>query len=68
MGLYENRCAAEGFLCDINTFDQYGVNLGKVLAKSIKTSLVSKNNSNPEIPDGPSKHLINYYNENVKKE
>ena len=68
MSLYENRCAAEGFLCDINTFDQYGVNLGKVLAKDIKKFLVSKTNPNPEKPETPSKHLVSYFNQNVRNE
>lgn len=68
MSLYENRCAAEGFLCDINTFDQYGVNLGKVLAKNIKKFLISKTNKNPKIPQTPSKHLVSYFNQNIRKE
>lgn len=39
LSIYENRCAAAGFLCDINTWDQYGVNLGKKLALSIEPFL-----------------------------
>lgn len=42
MSLYENRCASSGFLCDINTWDQYGVNLGKKLALSIEPYLKSE--------------------------
>lgn len=37
--LYEHRCAASGFLAGINTWDQYGVNLGKKLALSIEPYL-----------------------------
>ena len=47
ISLYENRCAASGFFADINTFDQYGVNLGKVLAKEISPTLLSKQNEKP---------------------
>lgn len=36
LGLYEHRVAVEGFIYDINSFDQYGVELGKVLAKDAR--------------------------------
>ena len=41
--LYEHRTAVEGFLWGINSFDQYGVQLGKVLAKDLKNIFVSEN-------------------------
>jgi glucose-6-phosphate isomerase len=34
--LYEHRVAVEGFLFDINSFDQWGVELGKALAKDAR--------------------------------
>lgn len=34
--LYEHRVAVEGFIYNINSFDQWGVELGKVLAKTIR--------------------------------
>lgn len=37
LALYEHRTAIEGFLWDINSFDQWGVELGKVLAKQVRT-------------------------------
>lgn len=37
LALYEHRTAVEGFLWKINSFDQYGVELGKILAKSVRT-------------------------------
>ena len=36
LALYEHRVAVEGFLYDINSFDQWGVELGKVLAKDVR--------------------------------
>lgn len=39
--IYEHRTAVEGFLWGINSFDQYGVELGKVLAKKFRNVLNS---------------------------
>jgi len=39
LALYENRTAALGALWNINSFDQPGVELGKVLAKPIEVAL-----------------------------
>jgi len=41
LSLYENRTAALGALWNINSFDQPGVELGKVLAKPIEKALAS---------------------------
>ena len=37
LGLYEHRVALEGFIYDINSFDQWGVELGKALAKDTRS-------------------------------
>lgn len=39
LGLYEHRTAVEGFIWDINSFDQWGVELGKVLATKVRNQL-----------------------------
>ena len=39
LALYEHRTAVQGFLWDINSFDQWGVELGKQLAESIRTEM-----------------------------
>lgn len=39
IALYEHRVAVEGFIYDINSFDQWGVELGKVLAKNVRNIL-----------------------------
>ena len=36
LSMYENRVACEGFLYDVNSFDQWGVELGKVLAGDVR--------------------------------
>merc|ERR1712054_493236 len=35
LALYEHRTAVQGWMWGINSFDQWGVELGKVLAKSV---------------------------------
>ncbi len=39
LALYEHRTAVQGFVWGINSFDQWGVELGKVLAKQVRTQL-----------------------------
>jgi glucose-6-phosphate isomerase len=39
LALYEHRTAVQGFLWGINSFDQWGVELGKVLAKQVRSQL-----------------------------
>ncbi|CAD7950684.1 unnamed protein product [Amoebophrya sp. A120] len=39
LALYEHRTAVQGWLWGINSFDQYGVELGKVLAKGITNTM-----------------------------
>lgn len=41
LAIYEHRTAVQGFIWDINSFDQWGVELGKVLAKKVRTQLRS---------------------------
>lgn len=36
LALYEHRTAVQGWVWDINSFDQWGVELGKVLAKEVR--------------------------------
>lgn len=38
LALYEHRTAVEGFMWDINSFDQWGVELGKSLATNVSPS------------------------------
>lgn len=62
LSLYEHRTSIEGFLFDVNSYDQFGVELGKVLAKRVrnifKTGEVDKNE--PQINSATVK-LLNQY-------
>ena len=40
LALYEHRIAVSGFVWGINSFDQWGVELGKVLAGQVRTELI----------------------------
>lgn len=39
LAVYEHRTAVQGFVWGINSFDQWGVELGKVLAKQVRAQL-----------------------------
>ncbi|CAI7925038.1 unnamed protein product, partial [Closterium sp. NIES-53] len=39
LSLYENRVAVQGFVWGINSFDQWGVELGKVLASRVRAQM-----------------------------
>jgi len=39
LAIYEHRTAVQGFIWGINSFDQWGVELGKVLAKKVRAQI-----------------------------
>lgn len=39
LALYEHRVATQGFVWGVNSFDQWGVELGKVLASSVRSNI-----------------------------
>jgi len=39
LALYEHRVAVQGFVWGLNSFDQWGVELGKVLASKVRTKM-----------------------------
>jgi glucose-6-phosphate isomerase len=39
LACYEHRTSVEGFMWELNSYDQYGVELGKVLAKNVRSIL-----------------------------
>ena len=39
LAIYEHRTAVQGFIWGLNSFDQWGVELGKVLAKQVRSQL-----------------------------
>lgn len=56
IALYEHQVFVEGVIWGINSFDQWGVELGKVLAKDIQQELA--NNAQPERHDASTNALI----------
>ena len=60
VALYEHKVFVQGVVWQINSFDQWGVELGKVLAKRIASELESK--SEPALAhDGSTNALIKRY-------
>jgi glucose-6-phosphate isomerase len=51
LSLYEHRTAVQGFVWGVNSFDQWGVELGKVLAKRVRHQL-STSRSTGAAPSG----------------
>jgi len=46
LAIYEHRVACEGFIYDVNSFDQWGVELGKVLATDVRKVFADQNLQN----------------------
>jgi len=56
---YEHKIFVQGIIWGINSFDQWGVELGKQLAKTIQGELAS--DSPVSNHDSSTNGLINYY-------
>ena len=68
LAFYEHRVAIEGFIYGINSFDQWGVELGKVLAKNVRGIFAQKKqnkeggNNNEVFKFNPATtKLLNFY-------
>ncbi len=60
IALYEHKVFAQGVIWGVNSFDQWGVELGKVLAGAIAGELASK--GEPKLGhDGSTNRLIRHY-------
>jgi glucose-6-phosphate isomerase len=62
IALYEHKIFTQGIIWKINSFDQWGVELGKQLAKAILPEL--KGDEKVGSHDASTNGLINYYKEN----
>jgi len=63
IALYEHKIFVQGILWNINSYDQWGVELGKQLAKVIQPELLD---SNPVTShDSSTNGLINYFKSNL---
>lgn len=61
LAVYEHKVFCQGVFWDINSFDQWGVELGKNLAIPIH-SVLSGTNPSTEAQDAATQSLINYLN------
>lgn len=68
LALYEHRTAVQGFMWDINSFDQWGVELGKKLAMDVKDHFVDARqkaaageDATVEACNPATTRLLNYY-------
>ena len=59
IALYEHKIFVQGIIWDINSFDQWGVELGKQLARAIQPELAAE--GPVEGHDSSTRGLINYY-------
>jgi glucose-6-phosphate isomerase len=59
IALYEHKTFVQGVIWDINSYDQWGVELGKKLALSIQDELRAGEDVSNH--DGSTNGLINYY-------
>mmetsp|Transcript_51985 Transcript_51985/g.125378 ORF Transcript_51985/g.125378 Transcript_51985/m.125378 type:complete len:818 (+) Transcript_51985:1228-3681(+) len=69
LALYEHRTAVQGFIWDINSFDQWGVELGKKLAGDVKGHLVDARKSDDHVIEASnpaSSRILNYYVNNSR--
>lgn len=65
IALYEHKVFVQGAIWDINSFDQWGVELGKVLAQKIEPELTSSTDPNLE-HDSSTNALISKYRNSRK--
>jgi glucose-6-phosphate isomerase len=65
IALYEHKIFTQGVIWNINSFDQWGVELGKQLAKAILPELAAPGRVTSH--DASTNGLINYYKENRGK-
>uniref|UniRef100_T1E2J5 Glucose-6-phosphate isomerase n=1 Tax=Psorophora albipes TaxID=869069 RepID=T1E2J5_9DIPT len=58
IAMYEHKIFTQGVIWDVNSFDQWGVELGKQLAKAIEADLVNSNKITSH--DSSTNGLINF--------
>jgi len=49
LALYEHRTVVQGFVWNINSFDQFGVELGKKLADAVRKQMVATRKKGEQI-------------------
>jgi glucose-6-phosphate isomerase len=63
LALYEHRTAVQGFVWGVNSYDQWGVELGKVLAKRVRNQLATSRQTGAAASgfNGSTDALLNRY-------
>lgn len=61
IALYEHRAVTAGYLWGINSFDQFGVELGKRLGKTVHAALVADTDDGLQGVDSSTASLISLY-------
>jgi len=51
LAIYEHRVAVQGFVWGLNSFDQWGVELGKVLASKVRTTMNQKRTKGQKVTE-----------------
>ena len=61
LALYEHKVFVQGVIWNLNSFDQWGVELGKKLAKTIKDELIENNfiQNHDSSTNGQMNYLLN---------
>ena len=61
LSFYEARTVFEGFVLNVNPFDQFGVELGKTMASGIRSQMAERNNGNASgaPPDATTAFYLN---------
>ncbi|KAF1331494.1 Glucose-6-phosphate isomerase, partial [Globisporangium splendens] len=63
LALYEHRTVVQGAIWGVNSFDQWGVELGKVLAKQVRSQLQASRSSNAPVQgfNSSTAYMLNKY-------
>lgn len=71
LAIYEHRTAVQGFIWEINSFDQWGVELGKKLAIDIRKKLIAARTDPNQAPvraaNPATSRILNYYVEKSRE-
>ena len=62
LAMYEHKIFVQGIIWDLNSYDQWGVELGKNLAKNILQEIESGENIHQH--DSSTLGLLNWYRDN----
>ena len=63
LAIFEHRTGVQGFIWGINSFDQWGVELGKVLAKQVRSQLTQSRKDSAPVQgfNSSTTNLLNRY-------